>query len=216
MARASAGQTLWDAWPQILHSDSCFGDVWWRGRAAATSFDLMSETNDLGAWLGTVPHFDAAVIQIGIVDSCPRPFPRRVQRLLEQLPNRWQQLVRRMYPLLLRARARPWVRPQVFKDNVASAVAKALGFSGRVLLLEIPEPGPGLTQKVGDFTVREYNDALVEVARSDPDRVIYVRVWDDGALCSALLPDGHHLSKSGHRSIAEAVKRTLVASAPDE
>lgn len=214
MSRSSAGQVLWDAWPQILYRRGVLGLTWVRARGAATSSDVLAEARLLGGYLGPQPAFDVAFLQVGIVDCCPRPLPRRVQHLVDRAPERTRlsRWVRNSYPVLLRLRARPWVAPPRYKHNVEAIVREVLRFCGRVVLLETLAPGPGLIEKVGDFTgaVRQYNDILRGVASTSGERV---RSVDLQARAGAhlLLPDGHHFTSAGHEEVADAVERCLAS-----
>lgn len=214
MSRSSAGQVLWDAWPQILYQRGVLGLTWVRARGAATSSDVLAEARLLGGYLGPQPAFDVALLQVGIVDCCPRPLPRRVQDLVDRAPERTglSRWVRNSYPVLLRLRARPWVAPPRYQRNVEAIVGEVLPFCSRVVLLETLAPGPGLIEKVGDFTgaVRQYNDILRGVASTLAERVKSLDLQAQAGP-HVLLPDGHHLTSAGHAEVADAVERCLAS-----
>jgi GDSL-like lipase/acylhydrolase family protein len=210
MPRASAGQRLDEAWPQLLDASGAASVRWVRSVGAATAYEVLAEVRHLASYIGERRTWDAVAIQVGIVDCSPRPFPRRLQKLLDLVPGLRPRINRRL-PLLLRFRARPWVSEADFERLLDTISAETLRYCGRVLLIEVIPPGPGLVGKLGSFegTVARYNAALQRVAARRPGQVAVVRGVAPERLSEALLPDGHHLTAAGHRSVADALQIAL-------
>jgi len=217
MCRVSAGQRLAHAWPQQLDASGAAIVRWVRSAGGVSSREVLAEVRQIASYVGSVRSWDAAIIQVGIVDCAPRPFGRHLQEVIDRIPGLRPRVIK-LFPLLVRIRSRPWVRLEQFERTLQLAVREALEFCGRVVLVEIVPPGPGLEAKLMPFaeTVAEYNAALRGLAALDPERVTTVRALDVVS-SDVVLPDGHHLTVAGHTAIAAAVATALSsATMPSE
>lgn len=209
--RSSAEQHLDEAWPQLLHGSGA-GDVRWvRSAGGASSREVLAEARHIASYVGETLTWEAAVIQVGIVDVSPRPFGRRLQALIDRLPPLRRALLPH-FPSLTRIRSRPWVSEAAFERNMGSLVDVVGTYCAWVILIEIAHPGSGLEQKLGSFTERvdAYNDVLARIAETRPGVVSVVPTIDADALPPHLLPDGHHLTTTGHQVVADAVATLLT------
>jgi len=210
--RRSAAQDLDDAWPQLLADRLGASRTWVRARQRATCVAVRDEAAELASYLSP-DAFDLAIVQVGIVDVSPRPFPLRVQQLLDGRPK-LNGLAVRVAPAVLRIRRRAWVDADRYEETIDAAVAALTSICRRVALVETAVPGPALVDKLGAFgeDVQRYNERLRRVAARHPDIVVVVDVRPIDASPSALLADGHHLSSEGHALLASAIVDTLARS----
>lgn len=202
--RGSKGQTLEQAWPQRICSDTRVDVLWMRAREAATAGIVLEEARQVGRYVegGAIP-FDLAIVQVGIVDCSPRPLPRW---LMKRMP-RGRLLQKVVYRIGTRRKhPRPWVSPTSYASSMAQLATALLKFSKAVVMIEIAPPGPQLQSKLGDFSelVEQYNSALRTVAHEAGPRVNSLPMDPSTGFDTArhLLEDGHHLTSSGHAWLA--------------
>lgn len=196
-----------DTWPGLLESRGY--DVWHRGSGGSTSKDVLSEIRQLHNYLvgdeNIDPPMDIFLIQVGIVDCTPRLLPKRVISLLQFLPF-GSYFVRKLNrsQFLVSYFGKPWVSLEEFEQNFREIVHLASRLASRVFIIEIAQPIHCLIENCGDFSnqVYFYNRVLRNL-----DNVIFIDVYGDRDLRKAdlFLEDGHHLTKVGHKRIANQI-----------
>ena len=196
--RPSHGIGRSNTWPILLGNRmSCSVQV--RARGGSLAVDVFNESRYLfDAWFGDLPEkkFDATFIQVGIVDCCPRLFPKRLYSLLKGLPiiSRIQRLST-AYSVF----GAPWTSKKIFAENIKKTADIVGEISDSVFFVMIAPPFHFLLKNVGDFSaeVADYNRMLKLVVGDS-------RVVDWDPTPDRFLPDGHHLSLSGHEALADS------------
>lgn len=146
--------------------------------------------------------FSAVVYQLGIVDCCPRPLPRLVDKAIHRVPLlRGARRAKSFHPL-----ARPWTSLAAWASNLKHISTAATQLSEKVYFLEIAPPTHNLIINCGDFaaSVQRYNGVLAEAGGS------FVSLWQNVDIPSYFLPDGHHLNAAGHQRVAEIVGASVA------
>src|SRR5690348_17066455 len=77
--RPHRGQTLDVTWPVLLKKSFPQLDVWQRCRAGGMSNEVRKEYN---LFSDSIDAFGLVVIQVGIGDCCPRPYPLFLEQFL--------------------------------------------------------------------------------------------------------------------------------------
>ena len=77
--------------------------------------------------------------------------------------------------------------------------------------IEIAKPVNYLLKNVGDFsdTVSSYNDIIKDCLSKDS---VFVKWQPSNSGKNHILPDGHHLSITGHREVARACLENFIKS----
>ena len=187
-------------WPYLLRRelDSL---LCMRARGGATSADVLAEATGLaGYWFGSFQarHFDAAFVQVGIVDASPRLVPKPLYPYASRIPGFSRlQRSKRLHEVV----GRPWVSSGQFAQNIAK-IDKLLGcLAEQVFFVEIAMPDHYLKQNVGDFSsLVSCRNLLISDCIGDKR---FVRCWGGVSVPQFLLPDGHHLNVKGHQVLAK-------------
>jgi hypothetical protein len=123
-----------------------------RARGGSTSLDVLAEARHLDShWFGSLSSwgFEAAFVQVGIVDTSPRLASKRLYlMLLRFLIFRYYSAPRDVY----KAFGRPWLPPREFMQNIVNIDALLGRLAGCVLFVEIAMPSHHLKDNVGDFS----------------------------------------------------------------
>ena len=187
-------------WPYLLRSD-LNSNLCMRARGGSTSVDVLAEARHLdGYWFGSLSprRFEAAFVQVGIVDASPRLVPKRLYSYASRFPGFLRlQRFKRLNQIL----GRPWLSSKEFVQNIASIDSLLGRFAVQVFFIEIAMPDHYLKENLGDFSDSiRYRNNLVSVCVGE-DR--FVSCWGGVAVPQFLLPDGHHLNESGHQLVAQ-------------
>ena len=212
--RRSKCQKLSESWPFVLGRQLGTESVVFRSKGGATSKEVADEASELASYLDA--EFDLAIVQVGIVDACPRPYPRWLYLLASRVRGLGWLLgcMTSNYKTALRIWNRPWVSVENYEKNMERICSESLKFANLIVLIDPLPPGPGLIRKTGDFShkLEEYRLALRRTSEKfGSSRVEVVAIGD---ICVAesmnfeelLLDDGHHLSVNGHLRLASALK----------
>ena len=164
--------------------------------------DTVTEANSLnGYWFEELNarKFDAVFVQAGIVDCCPRLVPRRIHSLISRVPG-FGRLERS--PYAYRLFGGPWVNEERFARSLEKLMKVLSAISRMSFFIEIAEPAHYLLENVGNFSasVVNYNDIIMR--NSGVSNFVLWHAPDKNS--HYLLPDGHHLSLSGHQAVARA------------
>jgi hypothetical protein len=216
--RPHKGQYIEETWPVLLSDAFPSLDVWQRCRPGPVCADIVKEFR---CFRDSLEFFDCLVLQVGITDCCPRPFPRFVQNLIDYTGSlSLRNKVNSWYPFLLKLRAKPWTRLDDFKSHLESMIETTLRNSPdtRVIVLAIGEPCHDLSKKiphVGEYRER-FNDAIIEVCSGYPETAArFLDPYKSHSLDQIFLDDGHHLTKRGHALVAECIAEALKQAYPD-
>ena len=81
--------------------------------------------------------------------------------------------------------------------------------SRTAFFIEIAKPVNYLLKNVGDFsdTVSSYNDIIKDCLSKDS---VFVKWQPSNSGKNHILPDGHHLSITGHREVARACLENFI------
>lgn len=191
--------TVGNSWVQLVFRKLSFRSLWFRNRGGATSKHVLDEALHLLNYLpdSCKPIF---VVQCGIVDSTPRPLPRRPFALLKRFFPRSLPRCSFLYTVW----GKPWVSIRKFRNNLEnlfhnmSSHPSYKAGGGVVIVIAIQDPGPSLTKITGNFSVSGYNSILRELVKKF-DRTTFLDVKLN------LHPDGHHLTTESHLELASAV-----------
>jgi hypothetical protein len=188
-------------WPYLLSKELGCG-LQMRAKGGATMIDVANEAQSLnGYWFEGLKtrSFDVTFIQAGIVDCCPRLFPRPFYGYARRTPG-FRRLERS--PRAHRLLARPWTSAGRFSKALSGLVNILPSISKANFFVEIAKPANYLVENVGDFSdvVVSYNEMLRKLA--GPASLVQWQTSNSGEI--HLLPDGHHLTALGHQAVAKA------------
>ena len=171
-----------------------------RACGGATSLDVLAEAASLASyWFGPLQarRFDAAFVQVGIVDVSPRLLPKPLYPYASKIPG-FSRLQRSKW--LHKVIGKPWVSSGQFAQAIAS-IDKLLGrIADQVFFVEIAMPDHYLKENVGDFSSVVSRRNLMISSHIGQRR--FVPCWGGVAVPQFLLPDGHHLNEEGHQLVA--------------
>ena len=166
-----------------------------------TSKDVYKLTLKLSPYLNSSKNL--IIIFVGVVDSAPRAYPKRlntlfakVRALLNLLGLKW---IPQRSKFLLRIWGRPYFTPKQYRSYLGKI--PHLFPKARVVFISILEPGGKMIEILGNYNVIEYNLNLRSIDASN----VYHLILQD----AELHPDGHHLSKKGHLQISDLVTTFL-------
>jgi hypothetical protein len=187
-------------WPYLLqvelNSSLCM-----RARCGSTSLDVLAEARQLDSyWFDSLSsrRFEAAFVQVGIVDTSPRLVSKRLYPYASRIIG-FSRLQRSKS--LHKAFGRPWLCSREFMQNIVNIDALLGRLADRVLFIEIAMPSHHLKENVGDFSdsISYRNDLISQCVGRDR----FVSCWGGVAVPQFLLPDGHHLNGMGHQVVAD-------------
>jgi lysophospholipase L1-like esterase len=214
--RPLRGQPIAATWPAILKERLPHADIWLRANPRSCMLDVLREldffTDSLGA-------FDLIVVQAGIVDCAPRPYPRLLYKMLEAAVGmpRLRRIERFAHRRLLWAYGRPWVGPRAFGEAVArlADIAHRANPRSEVIFLSIAPPTRTIAADLRgiDRAAAAYNEVLRrEVGRLRETRPCrFVDPFAETDPFRTTIEDGHHLSRLGHHLVADAIVSSIEA-----
>lgn len=202
-----------DTWPSLIEASGV--RVFHRGRGGADSSAVLAEARHLYGFMvdgvsNRQPPFDLCLIQVGIVDCSPRLLSRKLNRIISFFPGGGRVVARlsRFGPLI-RLAGKPWVGLKKFEKNVINILHVSSKLATDVVFIEIAKPAHFLIDNCGDFSgvVNQYNSVLRNESNDG-----FLPVFTNLDLGGLLLPDGHHLTKDGHKRIADQILNHLTNS----
>jgi len=188
-------------WPYLIARQmNC--ELQLRSRGGSTIIDVKHEAEALKSyWCDDLskPVFNCLIVQVGIVDCCPRICPRSLYRFVNKIPG-FNKLERNR--IIHQIAGRPWVNEETFKKSLKELREVAKSLAGHVFYVEIAKPVHNLIENVGDFTniTHRYNNLIKDQVGSE----MFVEWCSRESLENMILPDGHHLNKLGHEMVADA------------
>lgn len=199
-----------DTWPSQIEASGF--RVFHRGMGGASSKSVLDEARHLYGYMidevsNRQPPFDLCFIQVGIVDYTPRLLSQKLHRVIGVFPGggRVVAALSRFGPLI-RLVGKPWVSLVEFQRNVMNILDLCSKLAADVVFIEIAKPAHFLIDNCGDFSgvVHQYNSVLRDASNDG-----YLPVFENLDLGDLLLPDGHHLTKDGHKRIAQQILNYL-------
>jgi hypothetical protein len=172
-----------------------------RARGGSTSVDVLAEARHLeGYWFGSLSprRFEAAFVQVGIVDASPRLVPKPIYPYASRVPGFLHlQRFKSLYQIL----GRPWLSSKEFAQNISSIDSLLRRLADQVFFIEIAMPDHYLKKNLGDFSgsIRHRNNLVSGCVGEDR----FVSCWGGVPVPQFLLPDGHHLNERGHQLVAQ-------------
>lgn len=212
--RPRRGLPLETTWPALLREHTPELDVWQRARPRACSIDVLAEFK---LFTESLDRFDTVIVQTGIVDCVPRPYPRWFIKIFEIFAS-FEQLRafdRAAHQRFLWAWGRPWVPAAEYKANLAQLIREATSANPNLKVVLIPIAPPTrrmLTEFRGiEVIVARYNQILRELAVEHGDAVRTLDSFSGQDPLALTLDDGHHLTALGHELIAADIIGQLPA-----
>lgn len=216
MPRPRQGQTLDDVWPMRLGERIPGAEVILRARNIATTFEVLQE---FGWFSESLDCIDAIVLQVGIVDANPRPFPFLVQRFIAAFASRSVQrwINKHVYRLKFLP-WRPWTSERQFRERIEEILRVSMRSNPRIriALLKIAPAGGHMVQiiKGSAESVARYN-AIIDEIGAAPEFRACLSIADPYSssplpVNEIIIEDGHHLSKKGHELARDAVASALL------
>lgn len=199
-----------DTWPGLIEASGF--RVFHRGMGGASSKSVLAEARHLYGYMidgvcNRQPPFDLCFIQVGIVDCTPRLLSRKLHRIIGFFPGGGRVVagLSRFGPLI-RLVGKPWVGLGEFERNVINILDLCSKLAADVVFIEIANPAHFLIDNCGDFSgvVHQYNSVLRDASNDG-----YLPCFKNLDLGDLLLPDGHHLTKDGHKRIADQILNHL-------
>ena len=217
--RPQKGQPLAATWPALLKAGRSDLDIWLRATPRSCILDVLKE---FCFFTDSLPEFEVIIVQTGIVDCAPRPYPRWIYKLIETFLGMpaLRRIERFAHQNLLWLYNRPWVGAQQFRQSIGQIVRTV--HRGNpctpVLFIPIASPSRTIVQNLPgiDRAAADYNEILrTELARLGPTYSCECLAPFTGVdPLQVTIEDGHHLSVTGHRLIADAIREGLRSLAP--
>jgi lysophospholipase L1-like esterase len=194
-------------------------EIWHRARPRHCSVDVLDE---LRLFTESLEFFDWIVVQVGIADSTPRPYPRWFYQLMQIVvsPTRLRSIERFTHKYLLWVYNRQWVSRARFGATIEQIIEETHAANPRagLVFISIAAPTktvlallPGLKKSAAEF-----NDTLEAVVQrlSGSRSCHFVDPYREADPLEVTIGDGHHLSCVGHRLVASAVFSAMSANGP--
>lgn len=221
--RPHKGQPVDVTWPTLIKAQLPGADVWLRATPRSCILDVIKE---FFFFTDSLPDFDVIIVQTGIVDCAPRPYSRWIYKFLETFLGmvRLRKIERFSHDHLLWLYGHPWVSQNAFAKAIRQMVETTHEKNPALTTLFVPIAPPTRTI-VGtlpgiDHAAALYNKIL--------EREMYalggefpchcVQPFTNSDPFEITIEDGHHLSVTGHRLIAEALVAEIktIGTPPDK
>jgi lysophospholipase L1-like esterase len=212
--RPHRGQPVATTWPTLLKAQLPAADIWLRAQPRSCILDVLKE---LSFFTDSLPDFDVVIVQTGIVDCAPRPYPRWLYKLIETFLGmaKLRRIERFAHEHLLWMYNRPWVGTREFVRAVQeiAATVRQRNPRARTVFIPIAAPSRTIVQSLPgiDHAAAAYNKILLReiAALGSAHSCQCVDPFAQADPFDVTIEDGHHLSVAGHRLIAEALARLL-------
>ena len=212
--RSRAGISLSQTWPELLKQASPTLNILNRSRWRATSREVLREFRFFS---DSLDHFDAIIIQCGIVDAVPRPMSHRLQRFVwEFFPVALERIFNAIvYGLPSWFPRHSWLSPQQYHGNLLEVVSTAVSRNPTIMIVMIPilPAGRGMSQifpGVEELIARFNNELLSLVLKFSEKKVYLLDSYSSLDIEELTTHDGHHLSVMGHRIVADSLSKLFV------
>lgn len=213
--RPNKGQPLPVTWPALLREQYPECDIWLRATPRSCILDVLKE---FAFFTDSLAEFDLIVVQTGIVDCAPRPYPRFVYKLIESFCGMpaLRRIERFAHARLRWLYGRPWVSSREFAASIRELVETASERHPgiRSAFVPIASPSRTIVQTLPgvDRAAAEYNGTLARTV-SDLKSLNAILLDPFAGVDPEVITieDGHHLSRTGHVCIAAAIGRMITA-----
>lgn len=212
--RPHKGQPVDVTWPSLLKAQFPAADIWLRATPRSCILDVIKELN---FFTDSLPDFDAIIVQTGIVDCAPRPYPRWIYKLFETFFGmaKLRKIERFAHDHLLWLYGHSWVNDKSFAKIIRQIVATAHERNPALTTLFVPIAPPTRTivQTLPgiDHSAAIYNGTIERETRVLGDTFRCRCVWPfaESDPFAITIEDGHHLSVVGHRLIADSLAAAI-------
>ena len=208
--RPHRGQALDVTWPVLLKKSFPQLDVWQRCRAGSMSNEVRKEYH---LFSDSIDAFGLLVIQVGIGDCCPRPYPLFLEQfILTYGFRRLQKRLNALYPVLLKLRSKPWISHAKFLENIRFMIdtTRQRNPAAMICVVKIGTPCGEFVKKVHNVATyaSDYNRALEGLCRSygAAANIAFVDPYAEFTPDQLFISDGHHLTQLGHRAVAHGLE----------
>lgn len=213
------GQSLLDVWPQIIHNyfiNSKVDDMtfWFRAAGGSTIRDLIKEVQSLNSYISSV-EFDLTIVQVGIVDCTPRPYPLWLFNLFSIIPYAYKikLFMHKHIRFFLKIYSEKLVTESEWSSLVVELFNSLQKISKNVLFIKIAPPGVSLMEKVPNIQkiIENYNEIIIDqIKLKNTPNFLYLDPYSrEFNVNDDLLIDGHHLSISGHQKLSGELIRFI-------
>lgn len=200
---------LEETWPNMVYQkykNNC--EVFFFPQRAMTTKDVVQKSTDCISLMKP----DIIVIQVGIVDSCRRIFPRRMTILLGVLhlyDFMYKYFFKRHYYQWTRFIKTQMVNRDSFRANVSRILAEAKKAKAKCIMIAIAPPGKYVKDMVYDIKndIEEYNKILKE--ETENKNGILADPYYGRDLETFLLKDGQHLNSLGAKYVFDELDKIL-------
>lgn len=215
--RPTRGQPLKLTWPSLLKDRLPQIDAYLRAHPRFTIIDVLKE---LGFFAESLADFDAVIVQVGIVDCAPRPYPHLIAKLIEvcvSMPT-FRKIEGFTHRRLLWCYRRPWVEEAEFVSAAQHLVEMVFSCNPRlkVIFITVAPPSRTIVELLPgiELAAGRYNAALSKIINKLAP-TYGCRLLDPFTGADQLMftiEDGHHLSGYGHKLIADSLVPALAPS----
>lgn len=213
--RPHRGQKLESTWPVLLKTKFPQIDIWQRCRAASMSNEVLKEYH---LFSDSIDRFDLLVIQVGIGDCCPRPYPLFLEKfILTYGFRRLHKWLNSLYPTWLKFRSQPWISRREYAANLKQMIDTTRERNPRAMIcvVKIGTPHGEFVRKVRNVPAyaAAYNDTLEELCRSYglDSSVRLLDPYQGFTPEELFIADGHHLTVCGHQAVAQTLEPRFAA-----
>jgi len=212
--RPNKGQALRATWPSLLKERLPQCETWLRAHTRFTIIDVLKE---LGFFTESLTEFDAIVVQTGIVDCAPRPYPHFIAKLIDvcvSMPT-YRKIERFTHQRLLWLYRRPWVSESAFSAAAERLVQTAYQHNPtlRVFFIPVAPPTRTIVKSLPgiDTAAERYNAILTAKVKTLSPKFgcQCLTPFDSANSLDVTIDDGHHLSSLGHELIADAIAQAF-------
>jgi lysophospholipase L1-like esterase len=168
---------------------------------------------DIDAFMYYGYHPDTVILNYGIVDVYPRPYPNKVYRLLSctgLLPyiDKVLKKTKLYYKLgdLFNFKEVPLKKFKIYSEGIIQELLERK--VKQIIIIGIIKPYRGLLQsKKVDHEVKRYNDVYREMSQKY-EEVDYIDIYEDSDE-SFTVWDGYHYSKKASQYLADKIEKLI-------
>lgn len=218
-----AGQRISDTWPCLLQSllrvnNKIDPVIWFRAHGGSDIRSVLLETHALSGRINE-KEFDYAIVQVGIVDCTPRPYPRFIANVLNS-NNIGQELkvfIHNHLNFFYFFYSSPNISKKEWRKKIEETAVRLKKLTKQIIFLNIAPPGEVFCKKVPkiESIIEAYNKILHStiVNMNDEKNMVVMNPYK---------PDyfdvendiqhncGHHLTTTGHQNVSKIVYEYII------
>lgn len=198
------GVTLFDTYPFKI-SRNFNSQHFIASQPAATSVDVINQLNRAINDFDYSNSFDVAVIQVGIVDCCPRSHSYLVERFIRKFSS-LRPFVNKLTEFF--KPKNPWIDEDRFRRNIIEIKKLSAIVAKKVIFIPIMPGTNNLLKNIHNINehVDAYNNILYEeITLSSSSNCSIIDIITKKNSDELLLPDGHHLTVEGHKLVCSKI-----------